>query len=427
METKAYLIVATNTAQMLMINKLLKKNHIRTDLVPAPPESGTVCAIAVKIDENHLDTAKNLILENDIKVTSIQEEKKLKLQGLLDNKLGTAVTGEFISIMNKIGEGDDLTNKEIVYLFSTKRKKEIEALFSVADRIRKETVGDSVEIRGAIEFSNYCVKGCKYCGVNAHCSKVTRYRMDESEILEVARSLHARGIKTVILQSGEDPLWTSERLARLLREIKVSTGMKVTLSVGEKTYREYEMLKNAGADNYLLKIETTNREIFKNIHPDDDFDVRLECMRLLKELGYITGSGSIIGLPGQTFEDISDDILYFKDMGINMIGIGPFIPAAGTLFENLPHGDIDLTLKAVAVTRIVCQKVFLPSTTALASLSKDAQVWALKAGANTIMLINTPVKYRSKYKIFDDKNMVDMESATYAAEKAGRKLPSYII
>ena len=140
METKAYLIVATNTAQMLMINKLLKKNHIRTDLVPAPPESGTVCAIAVKIDENHLDTAKNLILENDIKVTSIQEEKKLILQGLLDNKLGTAVTGEFISIMNKSCDVDYHTNKEIVYLFSTKRKYEIEALFSVYDWIRKETV-----------------------------------------------------------------------------------------------------------------------------------------------------------------------------------------------------------------------------------------------------------------------------------------------
>ena len=153
------------------------------------------------------------------------------------------------------------------------------------------------------------------------------------------------------------------------------------------------------------------------IHPDGNFDLRLKCSKWLKELGYINGSGNIIGIPGQTIEDIARDIIYFKDMGINMIGIGPFIPAKGTAFENIPHGDIDLTLRTMAVTRIVCKKVYIPSTTALASLDKDAQVWALNAGANTIMLINTPVKYRTNYKIYDDKNMVDIDAAIYAAEK----------
>lgn len=426
MEDKAYLILAKNTAQMLLINKILKNNSIYTDLVPAPPESGTVCAIAVKIKGIDLEKTRSLLEENKIEVNSILEDKKMKLQGLIDKKLGMSVTKEFLKILEKIEEGDDLSKDDIIYLLSTKKEREIEAIYSAADRIRKETVGDVVEIRGAIEFSNHCRKSCKYCGINAQNEGVQRYRMDETEIMEVVDYLHEIGLKTVILQSGEDQFWSTQKLADLVRKIKDKTGMRITLSVGEKSFEEYELLKNAGADNFLLKVETTNRQLFKEIHPDDDFDERLKCSGWLKELGYINGSGNIIGLPGQTLEDIADDIIYFKEMGINMIGIGPFIPAVGTPYENIPHGDVDLTLRTVAVTRIVCKKVYIPSTTALASLSKDAQVWALKAGANTIMLINTPAKYRSNYKIYDNKNMVDIEAAVYATEKAERKLPSYL-
>ncbi|OPZ85986.1 MAG: Biotin synthase [Firmicutes bacterium ADurb.Bin419] len=251
--------------------------------------------------------------------------------------------------------------------------------------------------------------------------------MTEDEIMDVVHYLHGIGLRTVILQSGEDPFWSTDKIVKLIKRIKADTGMRITLSVGEKNFEEYAEFKNAGADNFLLKIETTNRDIFEDIHPDDDYDVRLQCSKWLKELGYINGSGNIIGLPGQRIEDIAEDILFFKEMGINMIGIGPFIPAKGSPFENRPHGDIALTLRTVAVTRIVCKKVYIPSTTALASLSKDAQVWALNAGANTIMLINTPLEYRSSYNIYDNKNMVDLMSAVYAVEKAtDRKLPSYL-
>jgi biotin synthase len=251
--------------------------------------------------------------------------------------------------------------------------------------------------------------------------------MTEDEIMEVVRYLQSIGLRTVILQSGEDPYWSTDKIVSIVKRIKETTGMRITLSVGEKTYDEYAEFKNAGADNFLLKIETTNRDIFKEIHPDDDYDKRLQCSKWLKELGYINGSGNIIGLPGQTVQDIAGDIEFFRDMGINMIGIGPFIPAKGSPYENHPHGDIALTLRTVAVTRIVCKKVYIPSTTALASLSKDAQIWALNAGANTIMLINTPREYRSSYNIYDNKNMVDLDSAVYAVEKAAnRKLPSYL-
>jgi len=426
MDIKYFLIIAKNTAQMLLVDKTLKINNIKTDLVPAPPESGTVCAIAVKVSEADLGRAKQLLSKEGIEPGGIFEDRKLKLQGLLDSKLQKTVTEEFISILKKIEDGEDLIKSDIAYLLSTEKDKEIEAIFLAADRIRHEIVGDVVEIRGAIEFSNYCIKNCNYCGINASNLGVHRYRMSEQEIIEVVDSLQIMGIKTVILQSGEDPFWTIEKLIALIKAVKDRTGMRITLSVGERSKEEYEKLRNAGANNFLLKIESTNRELFNEIHPDDDYEHRLQCSNWLKELGYINGSGNIIGLPGQTIEDIAEDILYFKNMGINMIGIGPFIPAKGTKYENHPHGDIKLTLRTVAVTRIVCKKVYIPSTTALASLDKDAQVMALQSGANTIMLINTPEKYRTSYKIYDNKFMVDMDAALYAVEKADRKLPTYL-
>ncbi|RCX13865.1 iron-only hydrogenase maturation protein HydE [Anaerobacterium chartisolvens] len=427
MEQRFFLIIAANTAQMLFADRVLKAEGINTQLVPAPPESGTVCAIAVKISQDDVEAAKRLIAVNSVEVTHILEDKRMKLQGLLDEKLAQGITEDFLRILERIESGQELDRSDILYLLSTQREKEINTIFSAADRIRKETVGDAVEIRGAIEFSNYCRKDCSYCGIGSSNKCVKRYSMSEEEIMEAVHSVKAMGMKTVILQSGEDSRWDTPRLVRLVERIRNETGMKITLSVGEKSREEYEQLRNAGAVNFLLKIETTNRDLFARLHPDDDYDHRLQCSLWLKELGYLNGSGNIIGLPGQTLDDIAGDILYFKEMGINMIGIGPFIPAEGSRLENHPTGDIDLTLRVVAVTRIVCKRVYIPSTTALASLDKDAQVKALQAGANTIMLINTPERYRKSYNIYNNKNMVDMASAAYAAEKAGRPLPSYIV
>ena len=166
--------------------------------------------------------------------------------------------------------------------------------------------------------------------------------------------------------------------------------------------------------------------IKKRLHPDDDFEYRLECSLWLKELGYLNGSGNMIGLLDQTIEDIANDILYFKKMGINMIGIGPFLPAANTPLENQPTGNVDLTLKAVAVTRLVCKNVYIPATTALVSAHPEGQVMALQSGANTIMLVNTPPEHRQNYAIYGDKCPVDLESAIKAIKDAGRKLPKFL-
>lgn len=426
MEKRFFLIVTKNTSHTLLAQKTLKGKNIQTDLVPAPPETGTVCAIAVKIFENDLETSLKLLKEYKVDVTHVVVEKKLKLQGLINKKMGQAVSGEFLQILKVIENGDHLTHKDIVYLLSTTNEKEINVIYNIADSIRKEMVGDVVEIRGAIEFSNYCIKRCSYCGINADNKAVSRYSMTEEEIMEAVHFIHDRGMRTVILQSGEDLEWPTERMALLLKRIKEETGMRITLSTGEHSREEYEILREAGADNYLLKIETTNREIFEKIHPDDDFDHRLQCSNHLKELGYLNASGNVIGLPGQTNEDIANDILYFKEMGINMIGIGPFVPARGSKFENLPSGSIELTLRTMAITRIVCKKVYLPSTTALATLDPEAQIRALQSGANAFMLIFTPEKYKVNYRIYDNKNLADLESAVDAVKKAGRLLPTYL-
>ncbi len=421
-----FLIMAGSTSHMLMGDKLLKDAGIFTALVPAPSEYGTVCGTAIKVSVEDKERAEEILRNNGIIIEGIYEDKPQRLSGLVNKIMDSVISKEFMDVLQKIEEGRELFYEDIVLLLKTDRRAEKEALFYAADRMRKEVVGDIVDIRGAIEFSNYCRKDCKYCGIRKSLDDLDRYRMTEDEIMEVVYELHNIGIKTVILQSGEDLWWTKEKISSLIKRIKEETRMNITLSIGERPREEYEYYRELGANNFLLKIETTNRKLFEFIHPDDDFDHRVKCSKWLKELGYLNGSGSIIGLPGQRVEDIAKDILFFKEMGINMIGIGPFVPTKGTPFEKYPHGSIEMTLKAVAVTRIVCKRVFIPATTALASLDPDGQTKALKAGANTIMLINTPPKYRYNYQIYSEKNMVDLESAYRAVEEAKRKMPPYL-
>lgn len=423
---KHFLIMAGSTNHMLRGDKLLKDGGIETSLVPAPSEYGSVCAIAIKVKAEDCDWAKDILRENNILLSGIYPDIPKKLTGLLDKISKSTLSEAFLSIMKKVEAGEELTYEDIVSLLKTERQAELEALYATADKMRKDIIGDVVDIRGAIEFSNSCRKDCKYCGIRKSHPSLQRYSMSEDEILEVVHQMKEMGLQTVILQSGEDLWWDSSKIVSLLQRIKMETKMKITLSIGERPKEEYALYKEAGADNFLLKIETTNREIFSYIHPDDDYDHRVQCSSWLRELGYLNGSGSIIGLPGQRPEDIAKDILFFKEMGINMIGIGPFLPAKGTPFEKYPPGSVEMTLKALAVTRIVCKRVYIPATTALATLDPDGQSKALRAGANTIMLINTPDRYRHNYQIYSHKTLIDLDSAIKAVKDAGRVVPSYL-
>ena len=296
--------------------------------------------------------------------------------------------------------------KEIGRLLSLEDKKSLRELYEEADNIRKKYAGDAILLRGLVEFSNYCGRGCYYCGLNASNKSLERYRLTKEEILSSVAQIAACNIKTVVLQSGEDPALKPEWLAALVRDIKSKYDIAVTLSVGERPVEDYKLWKAAGADRYLLKIETSDKGLYDSLHCGMDFENRLRCLRDLKSLGYETGSGIMVGLPGQTLRSIASDILFFKKWDFDMIGIGPFIPHGKTPLADNAAGDVNLVLKTLALTRIATKKANLPATTALGSLGKDFRVEGLKAGANVLMPNFTPAPYKKLYEIYPNKRCI---------------------
>lgn len=282
-----------------------------------------------------------------------------------------------------------------------------ERLFAVAGRIRRRHLGDGVLLRGIVEFSNRCSNSCHYCGLAARNAGIGRYTMGIDEVLGAVGVLSSRKIRTVVLQSGEDdgldPLW----LARLVGEIKGKFGLAVTLSVGEKSRDDYKLWREAGADRYLLKIETTDPQIYRAAHDGRSLATRLRCLDDLVDLGYQTGSGLLIGMRGQTIRSIAGDIVYLWEKGFDMIGIGPFIPHEGTVFASDPAGDVGLALRAMAITRLVARDAHMPATEALGSApGRDYRADGLKAGANVLMPNFTPAAYRRLYEIYPGRRCV---------------------
>lgn len=298
-----------------------------------------------------------------------------------------------------------LTKQEIINYLSTDDKE----LFTKADAIRKQYVGDEVHLRGLIEFSNICKRTCFYCGLRNENHNLTRYRLSEDEIIEFAKHGAELGLKTVVLQSGEDSYFSIDKLCKIVEAIK-KFDVAITLSVGEKTYKEYKALKDAGADRYLLRIETTDESLYKKLHPNMSFKNRIECLYNIKELGYETGTGCLVGLPNQTIESLANDILFFKELDADMVGIGPFIPHPDTpLGEcNLDlNKNFDLSLKVMALTRILLKDINIPATTAMETINPNGRIIALKSGANVVMPNITQGEYRKQYIIYPNKICTD--------------------
>ncbi len=309
-------------------------------------------------------------------------------------------------LLGKCRTTGDLTRAEIIELLSLQDEADIDRLIATASAVRQELCGDDVHVRGLIEFSNVCRKSCNYCGLRAPNSKVTRYRMSPDEIVETALNLAKKDIHTVVLQSGEDPHYSGEMIADIVRRIKAGADMAITLCVGERPYEDYKLWKEAGADRYLLRHETASRELFKKLHPDTDFDARMQCLRWLRELGYQTGAGCMVGMPGQTIENMADDIEFFRDFQPDMAGIGPFIPHPETPYAECPTGTVQMTLKMVALARIVTRDALLPATTAIGSIEELGREMALEAGADVVMPNYTPLKYRENYEIYPNKRCI---------------------
>ena len=275
-------------------------------------------------------------------------------------------------------------------------------VFEKADKIRKENVGDEVHLRGLIEFSNICKRQCKYCGLRSENKNIERYRILKDELLVYAKNAINLGYRTLVLQSGEDEYFDTDKLAEIVKAIK-EFDVALTLSIGEKSYDEFKALKQAGADRYLLRIETTDKKLYEEMHPNASFENRMRCLYDLKKLGYETGTGCLVGLPKQTTESLADDILFFKELDADMVGIGPFIPHKETPLAEAKQGDFWQALKVMALTRINLPDINIPATTAMETINPNGRIIALQSGANVVMPNVTSTEYRAKYEIYPGK------------------------
>ena len=320
-------------------------------------------------------------------------------------------------IIQKAEKEHCLSKEEITVLLSDNSINT--ELFKAADRVRKIFVGDDVHLRALIEFSNICKRNCFYCGLRAENKNIERYRLTPEQIIETAKIAVRQGYKTVVLQSGEDAYFTAELLAEIIKQIK-KMDVAVTLGVGEMPFEEYKILKYAGADRFLLRIETTDEKLYKKLHPAASFENRKRCLYDLKRLGFETGTGCLVGLPEQTIASLADDILFFKELNADMIGIGPFIPHKDTPLGNFTAGNFELAVKVMAITRLLLPYINIPATTAMETLVKNARNIALQSGANVVMPNVTAFDFRQKYEIYPDKVSVDYSTLLDNLNSIGR-------
>lgn len=302
-------------------------------------------------------------------------------------------------LLTKAESGASLTRDDIIALLKIPGDYSPD-LFAAADRVRKEQVGNEIFLRGIIEFSNFCERNCLYCGLRKSNDKLSRYRMSEDEIISTAQEIAETQVSTAVLQSGEDSFYTTDKICRLIERIKNETDLIITLSIGENNIADLQAFGQAGANRYLLKHETASPELYKYLRPGCQLDKRMQCLRSLKNLGFETGTGNMVGLPGQTYEILADDLLVMKLLDADMLGIGPFIAHPDTPLAGIENDDIELTLRVLAIARLLTRNTNIPATTALATLHPQGRLQALQAGANVVMPDFTPEIYRSRYDIY---------------------------
>jgi len=319
-----------------------------------------------------------------------------------------------------MNQRSEMTREEII---SHLEQTPLNQLMQMADKVRQQHVGDDVHIRGIIEFSNYCCRSCLYCGLRKENKNIERYRMQPEEIIQLALDMAGQGVKTIVLQSGDDFAYSAKTIASIVREIKQEADVAITLSLGERDFAEFDSWRKAGADRYLMKHETANPTLYARLHPEKNLEERLSALTFLRDLGYELGMGCMVGLPGQTIEDLAEDILLIHRFQADMAGIGPFLPQKDTPLRDHPPGDLNLTLKVLALVRLASKDIHLPATTATATLDPEqGQTLALQAGANVIMPDFTPQDYGRKYIIYNNKAKVTFNLAKDLIEETGRRL-----
>lgn len=313
----------------------------------------------------------------------------------------------------ELRERSILEASELEILLRTMTAEDAEALYEAARAVKAAHYGNAVFLRGLIEFTNYCRNNCLYCGIRRDNRNAQRYRLTDGEILDCCDKGYGLGFRTFVLQGGEDPANTEERIAALVREIKRRhPDCAVTLSVGERTRACYETWYRAGADRYLLRQETSNPTHYGKLHPPElTIENRKRCLDELKQIGYQVGCGIMVGSPFQTVENIVEDLLYMHDFQPQMVGIGPFIPHQDTPFRDMPAGTLEDTLHLLGVIRLMLPKVLLPATTALGTIHPRGRELGILAGANVVMPNLSPVTVREKYMLYDGKICTGDEAA----------------
>ncbi len=286
-------------------------------------------------------------------------------------------------------------------------------LAAAADGVRRQVYGDAVYLRGLIELTNHCRNNCYYCGIRRDNRTLTRYRLTHAQVLACCREGYDLGYRTFVLQGGEDPYYTDERLCGLVAAIRAAyPDAAITLSMGERSKESYRALFNAGANRYLLRHETADDAHYAKLHPAElSLAHRKQCLRDLKAIGYQVGSGFMVGSPGQTTACLVQDLRFLQELDPDMIGIGPFLPQADTPFARSPKGDLTLTLRLISLLRLLFPHALLPATTALGTLDPNGRELGLQAGANVVMPNLSPVGVRALYALYDNKICTGEESA----------------
>lgn len=327
------------------------------------------------------------------------------------------MTAVFKKAYQKAFRTSELRKEDLVVLLSA-GEKELSELLSLGDELRREYLGSRIELRGIIEISNHCIQDCLYCGLRRSNKSLKRYRLEVEEVLKAAQEAISAGYRTIVLQGGEDKGLLPKVIGRMVKGIK-QMGAAVTLSLGEQDYETYKYWREIGADRYLLKQETADPNLYSRVRPGKSLRERLEHQEMLKKLGYQLGAGCIVGLPGQTVASLAEDLLLLQKMGAGMVAMGPFIPNPHTPLGDCRMGSLEMTLKMVALARILMPHLHIPATTALDTAQEGGRKKGLMAGANVIMLNITPQACKPLYEIYPKKSSLFDSQALQPTKIAG--------
>lgn len=314
----------------------------------------------------------------------------------------------------------DMNLSDLKNLIFENSDKQQEILFSYARVIRKKYFDTTVYPRGVLEISNHCALNCCYCGMRRNNSHLSRYRLTKNQIFNAARLMELSGVKSIMLQSGDDYSFPISEIVEIVRLLKSETQLHIILCLGERKRNDMVKLLNAGANMYILKLETINKNLFESLRPGKTFDQRLNLLLFLKEIGFEISSGFIVGLPGQSLDELVEGILLLKELDVHAASVSPFIPNDYSPLTGFPHGDFNITLNMIAALRILLGNILIPSVSALSMIDSEGQVRGFNAGSNVITINFTPPSFSKEYVIYDShRNIVTLLSAIETIKKAG--------